>query len=383
MQLSLKKITTGLGAIVFVGALVIGATGAFFSDTETSTGNTFSAGAIDLQIDNTSYVTDALGNLVFSSSTSWGLANLTNQLFFNFTDVKPGDIGEDTISIHAGSNNAYACMAAKLTATPENTVVDPEIDAGDSASSTVGELQNFLNFSFWNDDGDNVLETGETIITPLTGPASTIFDGTWRPIADTSTGSSSVIIGNSTRFIGKAWCFGTLTPAPLPNTASTSPLVRGTGFTCNGAGNNNIAQTDGINVDVSFQAVQARNNGQFLCSSLPPLGGATSTPTTTPTTLTVNKVLVTIGDQTPPATTTFAFKIDGGATTTFEGDGSNLIGVLPGSHTITELVTDPDYTASFSGGCSLSTSTPRTSNPILVATSTNATCTITNTFNPL
>jgi predicted ribosomally synthesized peptide with SipW-like signal peptide len=37
--------------IVFVGALAAGATGAFFSDTETSTGNTFAAGSLDLRVD--------------------------------------------------------------------------------------------------------------------------------------------------------------------------------------------------------------------------------------------------------------------------------------------------------------------------------------------
>ena len=54
----MKKILLSLGMIVFVGGLIIGATGAFFSDTETSTGNTFAAGAIDLKIDNTSYGLD-------------------------------------------------------------------------------------------------------------------------------------------------------------------------------------------------------------------------------------------------------------------------------------------------------------------------------------
>jgi predicted ribosomally synthesized peptide with SipW-like signal peptide len=47
--------------------LAIGLTGAFFSDTETSTGNTFQAGAIDLKVDNTSYY-----NGVFNPATSWG-----------------------------------------------------------------------------------------------------------------------------------------------------------------------------------------------------------------------------------------------------------------------------------------------------------------------
>lgn len=272
------RILASLAMIVFVGAVWAGATGAFFSDTETSTGNTFSAGDIDLQIDNESYVTNAAGVLVASPNNSWGMSNLTNQLFFSFADVKPGDIGEDTISVHAGSNNAWACMAADITATPENTLVDPEVDASDAgpANGDNGELQNFLNFTFWNDDGDNVLETGETQITQLTGPAGTIFNGNWLPIADSANGTA--IAGNSTRYIGKAWCFGTLTASTtaqdgLGKTGTNGPLVRGTGFTCDGAGDNNIAQTDGISVDVSFQAVQTRNNGQFLCSSLPPFQG--------------------------------------------------------------------------------------------------------------
>ena len=37
--------------IVFAGAMVVGGTGAFFSDTETSTNNIFTAGSIDLKID--------------------------------------------------------------------------------------------------------------------------------------------------------------------------------------------------------------------------------------------------------------------------------------------------------------------------------------------
>ncbi|HYF13099.1 MAG TPA: TasA family protein, partial [Candidatus Paceibacterota bacterium] len=104
----MRRIITGLGTIVFAGALVVGATGAFFSDTETSTGNTFAAGEIDLRIDNTSYVTNNAGVLVASPNNTWALSDLTNQLFFSFADLKPGDIGEDTISIHAGSNDAWA-----------------------------------------------------------------------------------------------------------------------------------------------------------------------------------------------------------------------------------------------------------------------------------
>lgn len=273
MTLSMKKVVTSLGVIVFVAAIIAGATGAFFSDTETSTGNTFAAGDIDLRIDNTSYVTNEAGVLVASPNNSWEISDLDDQLFFSFSDVKPGDIGEDTISIHPGTNDAYACMAADITATPDNSINDPEGDAGDVTDGNGGELQNFLNFSFWEDDGDNVYEVGESIITQLTGVAGTIFNGAWLPIADSANGPA--LEGNSTTYVGKAWCFGTLTPAAVAQdgNGSSTPLVRGTGFTCDGSGNNNIAQTDGITVDVSFYAVQARNNGQFTCASLPPFVG--------------------------------------------------------------------------------------------------------------
>ena len=272
-----KSILLSLALVAFIAAAAAGATGAFFSDTETSTGNTFTAGDIDLKIDNESYVTNNEGVLVASEENSWAISDLTNQLFFSFDDVKPGDIGEDTISVHAGTNDAYACMAARITATPENTLVDPETDAGDTgpANGNNGELQNHINFVFWNDDGDNVYETGENTITALTGAAGAVFNGAYSAIG------TGAIPGNTTRYVAKAWCFGGITPNAvtqdnLGKTGSNGPLARGTGFTCSGVGNQNIAQTDGIVVDVSFQAVQARNNGQFTCSSLPTYTGSSS-----------------------------------------------------------------------------------------------------------
>ena len=52
----MKKIITSLGMIVFVGAVVAGGTGAFFSDTETSTANIFTAGALDLKVDSVAHI---------------------------------------------------------------------------------------------------------------------------------------------------------------------------------------------------------------------------------------------------------------------------------------------------------------------------------------
>jgi predicted ribosomally synthesized peptide with SipW-like signal peptide len=49
----MKKILSSLSVIAVVGAVVIGATGAFYNDTETSTGNILTAGSIDLKVDHT------------------------------------------------------------------------------------------------------------------------------------------------------------------------------------------------------------------------------------------------------------------------------------------------------------------------------------------
>src|SRR3989338_7821301 len=123
----MKKIITSLGVIIAAAALVVGATTAFLSDTETSSGNTFAAGAIDLKIDNESYYNGVLNEL-----TSWTLADLPNgKLFFNFLDLKPDDEGEDTISLHVNDNDAYLCMDVVLTSNDDNFSNKQELDAGD------------------------------------------------------------------------------------------------------------------------------------------------------------------------------------------------------------------------------------------------------------
>lgn len=287
----LQRVLLGLGVIAFVGAAAVGATGAFFNDTETSTGNTFAAGDIDLKIDNESYAIDfnipgfqnPTGALVANPANSWELVDLTNQKFFNFTDVKPGDYGEDTISIHVGSNDAWMCAAARITDDSDQTCTEPEL--GDDGTCVApglgqGELDSVLQFAFWADDGDNVYEptAGQT------GTPETIFLG--GSLADLNSAGqialaaptgiaafgNSPVPGDSTRYIGKIWCAGTLTPTNLVQDGdddARSPLT-GTGFTCNGAAVNNAAQTDRVQGDMQFYAVQARNNANFSCSSYVP-----------------------------------------------------------------------------------------------------------------
>jgi hypothetical protein len=274
----MKKILLSVTSIIFAGAILAGGTGAFLSDSGTSTGNTFATGVVDLKIDNESYITNNDGVLVYSPITSWSLSKLEGHLFFNFGDVKPGDIGEDTISLHVNNNNAWMCMNINLTATPENGQPDPEVAVDPTSGVNDGELQDHLYFTFWADDGDNVYETGEKVFKK--GLVKDIWNGQNWPIADSQTniwGTPGPLLGNTTKYIAKAWCFGTSTETPisqdgLGKTGTNGPLARGTGFKCDGKDVGNVVQSDGINADVSFSVVQSRSNSAFIC-------GGTSTTT--------------------------------------------------------------------------------------------------------
>ena len=91
----MKKILLSAVVVVAAAAVVVGATTAFFTDTETSTGNTFTAGAIDLKIDNSAWY-----NGVAVQGSTWQPKDLgEGDFFFNLSDLKPGDWEEDTISV--------------------------------------------------------------------------------------------------------------------------------------------------------------------------------------------------------------------------------------------------------------------------------------------
>lgn len=263
------------------GALTFGATKAFFNDSETSVANVLAAGAIDLLIDNESYY-----NGLFNENTSWEKKDLTIEKFFDFDDVKPGDYGEDTISVHVENNDSYMCADVTLTSNNENGQTEPEALVDQTTGEDEGELAGLVNFIWWADDGDNVLEDDEEVISgpgpigalPLNEPYSiTLADATkniWNE--DQLPGP---VNGAETYYIGKAWCFGEIVPDPLPqdgeaddwspaddnNGNQKSGEPSDGGFLCSGAELGNESQTDSLTADVAFSAVQARHNPNFMC----------------------------------------------------------------------------------------------------------------------
>jgi len=287
----MPRILLSILIIGFISYVAIQASSAFFSDTETSTNNVFVAGAIDLKIANSSYY-----NGKKSPNTSWTLKDLKDEVFFNFTDIKPGDLGEDTIGIQVRDNDSWACAKINITKNDDNGNTEPELSDGDAPDDNGnlfdGELAQRLYFVIWNDDGDNVLENDETVITQ--GTAATVLGGITWPLADSQINTlgepnGEPLTGGKTYYVGKAWCFGNMTLAPLvqdgESDARTPIGPEGPGFLCDGSEESNITQTDLLMGDISFYAVQARNNPDFICGQKPtttPTPSVSLTPTPTP-----------------------------------------------------------------------------------------------------
>lgn len=350
-----RRLLLSVAMLAVVGALAAGATTAIFFDEEVSSGNTFTAGAIDLTIDNDSYYNgnENLGttwleprNLDDGNGPANGL-----YLFFDFLDLKPGDWGEDTISLHVADNDSWLCVDVTLTSDNDNGCNEPEEGDGDTSCGdpglSEGELADAVNFIWWADDGDNVLESDET---PLpSGPLGVLSVGETATVAlaDSETniwGDNGPLPGDTTRYLGKAWCFGDMELDPV-TPGDNSPLVD-PGFFCNGAPINNVTQTDSMTANLAFRAVQSRNNGDFICE--PP---DVIPPNEEPTTGSISFVKIVTNDDSGTAVPSdFEFEADGGANGVFSNNqhGDTLSNLAPGEYLIAETSGTPGYSSDFS-----------------------------------
>lgn len=293
----MKKILLSLLSIGAVAVVAVAATGAFFSDTETSTGNTFTAGQLDLKIDseahyaglvctgnpNTFWQDDpADPNLTTRPDLvgdpcggTWNERDLTNEKFFNLTDIKPGDDGENTISLHVINNDAWGRLKIENDVDAENGCGGEEVAVDPNCGTEAppfGEMQNNMQFFIWLDEGgvngfqcagvvrctadttegDNIQQGGElTLVTPGTldegGETLNIYTGliaAYTLNVCTGDGSSTAdcpgltsdghMVGSITYYFGLGW--------ELPDTVG------------------NDVQTDSLTADLKFEVEQYRNN---------------------------------------------------------------------------------------------------------------------------
>lgn len=213
-----------------IGLVAAGAglsTTALFNDTETSADNQFTAGELDLKVD---WEESYNGEHVETQE-------LTNDpgSIFNFEDLKPGDHGEATVSLHLKDNPGWIWMNLNQTSNWDNACTEPERKAEGPCGSE-GELDEELEFTIWSDDGDNKLQDDEKVI----------FEGTAEELEEKSTSEGILLDGNSsteeteafpggeTGYIGVKWKL---------------PLDTG-----------NRIQGDSVSYDVTFYTEQRRHN---------------------------------------------------------------------------------------------------------------------------
>ncbi|HOG48297.1 MAG TPA: TasA family protein [Anaerolineae bacterium] len=122
-------------ALLLVGVLGSGllSTGAYYSDTETSTGNTFSAGTLDLAVD---------GN------------NGSNTVKFTVANVPPqwGPALYVFKLDNLGSLAGFIDLHSIAVTSDENGCLEPEQAAGDDPTSPVGELQDLMGLHMFVDE---------------------------------------------------------------------------------------------------------------------------------------------------------------------------------------------------------------------------------------
>ncbi len=209
--LSRRKLLGGLGAIGVASAGTGLGTSAYFSDEESFENNSLSAGELDLKLDYRATYAGGPGRL--NEVDSWysedgpgepfdvkeeeegvyligevpspteqedwpsevqqqdfcapdaGLINGDQIPVFTLEDVKPGDSGEVTVSLHVCDNPAWIYMNGELTANDENGQTEPEEDVdetGGDPGEGDGELADAIRTTLWYDENcNNVLDRGD------------------------------------------------------------------------------------------------------------------------------------------------------------------------------------------------------------------------------
>lgn len=128
----MKRILLSLITILAVGAIVIQGTQALFSDTETSTGNTFSAGTIDLKVngnDDPDVVHISLGDMKPGDGVGGAEHSTIN---YSWTLSNAGSLtGQPWIEIINLVDNENSCNEPEL-AVPDTTCGALEGELGDN-----------------------------------------------------------------------------------------------------------------------------------------------------------------------------------------------------------------------------------------------------------
>lgn len=163
----MKKILLSLAMIAMVSTAAVGATAAWYSDTETSNDNTFTAGSLNLTVDGNDGI---------------------NKVKWTVGPMVPGNQPKGTFTLANTGNVAGFLDLENITVTSqENGIIEPETEAGDSTTPD-GELEDVLNLRLFTDlDCNGWIGTGDT----------TFFNGKVGTIASSYDQNISIPAGGS------------------------------------------------------------------------------------------------------------------------------------------------------------------------------------------
>lgn len=259
----LRTIDWKRAVIALVASAGFLGTRAFFSDTETSVGNVFAAGSLDLMVG----IQGAGSENDFAPQSIPG-----NQALFKFENLIPGSTAAGYFRLES-TQDAWACIAAEVTGGNENSHLDAEQEAGDN-TTVQGELQNYMEIAIWEANGDanadGVVGTGERETLQVMS-LEDFANNDYYTLQDSSTnGGDNPLLANDEGRHEFAYCFG-----EFSNVADVQ--ANGGTLECDGSSAGNDAQTDSAEMTIHFYAEQMQNNPNFVCSSVSGTGGG-STP---------------------------------------------------------------------------------------------------------
>jgi len=227
----MKKILISLAIIGIVAGIVVGATTAYFSDTETSAGNTFSAGKLDLEL------------------------GAGNPIPFSVSNLEPGDngTGKATLTNTAGSISGDLDIKIANFLQYENGITEPELHPGYGTADyenglNAGELNFFLQIAMFVDvNKDGIFNTGDYQLTYNGQKAA--YPGFWggsfnyHPVSSNLVGWDDIMTMTGGQSVDLVIMWQFPTQSGDPNYSQ------------------NIAMTDGLSFDVLTSLEQVGGNG--------------------------------------------------------------------------------------------------------------------------
>jgi len=255
----MRKILFSLMVIGIAATMLGSGTLSYFSDSEIAMGNTFAAGTIDLKIDvNCSTHMQQWpcgGTIHVEKPICFDEKDLVEgDKVFDWHDIKPGDFGEATISIHVYDNDAWFWMRFANIVEDGGILTDPECE--EFGEVDLGELAENINVFLWKDEGvhdgfgNDPKEffpgrEGDERCPPNGGEGDNIFQERYEPVIFRGTLAELLYNNNplftemhieacTTYYLGWAW--------EVPTEVG------------------NIIQGDTVTFDIEFYAQQYRNN---------------------------------------------------------------------------------------------------------------------------